>query len=126
MSAGRYDMVVEQNTTINIPINYKADSVNVDLSGYSAKLEVRENYDLPPLVTFTSDLTSNGFIFMNGAAGTSSCASEGNLQIYMTSANSKHLFVGTASYDLLLVAPNNEVDRFLEGSFTVKRGITDL
>lgn len=125
MSAGRYDIVLEQGATFDLPLRY-VDSAGggVDLSSYSARMQVREAPQSALLVEFNSDLTANGAILMSGAAEDREDGANGNLRIFMSAANAAALprFVGR--YDLELVDSTGYVIRLLEGQFRIEPEIT--
>lgn len=125
MSAGRYDIVLEQGTTFDVPINYSSPTGEaIDLSGYSAKMQVREAPHTDVFVEFNSSLTSNGFIFMSGAAEDREDSANGNIRIYMTSSNSSALPRFRGRYDLELSDGTGYTIRLLEGQFEVEPEIT--
>lgn len=124
MSAGRYDIELEQGATFDLPLRYEDSDGGVDLSSYSARMQVRESPASDLLVEFNSDLSSNGFIFMSGAAEDREDSANGNLRVYMTAANSTVLPRFAGRYDLELVDSSGYVIRLLEGQFKVKPEVT--
>lgn len=124
MSAGRYDIELEQGATFDLPLRYEDSTGGVDLSSYSARMQVRESAASSLLVEFNSDLTANGFIFMSGAAEDREDGSNGNLRVYMTAANSAALPRFAGRYDLELVDSGGYVIRLLEGQFSIDPEIT--
>jgi autotransporter translocation and assembly factor TamB len=125
VSAGRYDITMEQGTTFDLPINYKnPDGSAIDLSNYSARMQVREAAHTEVLLEFTSNLTSNGFIFMSGPAEDREDSANGNVRIYMSAANTSATPVLRGRYDLELEDSGGYVIRLLEGQFEVEAEIT--
>jgi hypothetical protein len=125
MSAGRYDIVLEQGATFDLPLRYKTPSgAAVNLTDFSARMQVRESPASALLVEFNSALTSNGFILMNGAAEDREDGANGNLRIFMTAANSAALPRFSGRYDLELSDSSGYTVRLLEGQFRVEPEIT--
>ncbi len=125
MAAGRYDITLEQGATFDLPLRYRAPSgTPVDLTGYSAKMQVREAPASAVFVEFNSQLTSNGFIWLTGSAENREDGANGNLRIFMTAANSAALPRFAGRYDLELRDSAGYVTRLLEGQFRVEPEIT--
>lgn len=124
MSAGRYDIVLEQGATFDLPLRYEDPAGGVDLTGYTARMQVREAPASSLLVEFNSSLTSNGFIFMSGASEDREDGANGNLRVYMTAANSTALPRFSGRYDLELSDGSGYTIRLLEGQFRVEPEIT--
>jgi hypothetical protein len=123
MSAGKYDIVIEQGTTFSLPINISANNAPVDLTSYSAKMQVREAPGKPVLVEFNSSLTSNGFIFLTGTAEDRSDGENGNLRLELSAANSEVLPRFSGRYDLEISSGGRTI-RLLEGALRVEPEIT--
>jgi len=125
MAAGRYDITLEQGATFDLPLRYRAPSgTPVDLTGYSAKMQVREAPASSVFVEFNSALTANGFIWLTGSAENREDGANGNLRIFMTAANSAALPRFSGRYDLELRDSAGYVTRLLEGQFRVEPEIT--
>ncbi len=125
MAAGRYDITLEQGATFDLPLRYRAPSgTPVDLTGYSAKMQVREAPASAVFVEFNSALTANGFIWLTGSAENREDGANGNLRIFMTAANSAALARFSGRYDLELRDSAGYVTRLLEGQFRVEPEIT--
>ena len=67
--AGRYDMEVDQGATYSITATYRnPDLTLIDLTGYSARMQIRTGYNDPAFVLELN--TTNGGIVLGGALGT--------------------------------------------------------
>lgn len=125
MAAGRYDITLEQGATFDLPLRYRTPAgVAVNLTGYSAKMQVREAPASGLLVEFNSSLTANGFIWLTGSAENREDGANGNVRVYMTAANTAALPRFTGRYDLELRDSTGYVTRLLEGQFRVEPEIT--
>jgi hypothetical protein len=125
MSAGRYDITLEQGATFDLPLRYRTPAgVAVNLTGYSAKMQVREAPASSLLVEFNSTLTANGFIWLTGSAENREDGANGNVRVYMTAANTAALPRFAGRYDLELRDASGYVTRLLEGQFRVEPEIT--
>lgn len=125
MSAGRYDITLEQGATFDLPLHYRDPTgASIDLSGYSAKMQVREASHTEVLVEFNSSLTSNGFIFLSGPSEDREDGANGNVRIYMTAVNTAAIAAFRGRYDLELSDGAGYTIRLLEGQFEVESEIT--
>ena len=125
MSAGRYDITLEQGSTFDLPVRYQdAAGTAIDLTGYSARMQVRESPASALVVEFNSQLTANGFILLSGAAENREDGANGNLRIFMSAANSAALPQFRGRYDLELEDSSGYVTRLLEGQFVIEAEIT--
>jgi hypothetical protein len=125
MSAGRYDIILEQGATFDLPLTYRDPAgTPVDLTGYTARMQVREAPASSVLVEFNSDLTANGFIFITGSAENREDGANGNIRILLSSANAAALPRFQGRYDLELEDATGYVIRLLEGQFRVEPEIT--
>lgn len=125
MAAGRYDITLEQGATFDLPLRYRTPSgTPVDLTGYTARMQVREAPASSVFVEFNSSLTSNGFILITGSAENREDGANGNLRVFMTAANSAALARFAGRYDLELRDASGYVTRLIEGQFRVEPEIT--
>lgn len=113
MSAGRYNILLEQGATFSLPLIYRdSDGNPVDLSTYTAALQVRKTPGGPVLFELT---TENGGIVLGTTDGTITL---GRL------ATETALFpAGSYVYDLKLIVGLNAT-RLLEGEFNVAAAVT--
>lgn len=125
MSAGRYDIVLESGATFDLPIRWvDSNASSIDLTGYSAHIQARETPASVVYAEFTSNLTSTGFIFLNGSSENREDGANGNLRVFMTAANTSLLGPFRGVYQLELRSPGGYVTRLLEGQFRVDAEIT--
>lgn len=114
MSAGIYNDVLDQGATYNLVVVYKDNNdAPINLTGYSAYMQLRENYD-----STTADLTlstANGGIVITGA--------QGKLTITATATQTTALTSDYYLYDLEIVS-GSVVTRLLQGQITVNSEVT--
>lgn len=114
MSAGIYNDTLDQGATYNLVVVYKDDSgTPVNLSGYNAYMQLRENFN-----STVADLTlstTNAGISINGPLG--------EISITATATQTAALTADFYLYDLELVN-GSSVTRLLQGQITVNSEVT--
>lgn len=119
MTAGLYDITIEAGATFRLAITWKDDAgVAINLTGYSARMQVRETYEATdtatdPILSLTSGA---GDIVLGGSAGT--------VVVTVPAATTQKLFHSYAVYDLELEASNGVVTRLLQGNAIISREVT--
>lgn len=114
MTPGLVNFVCPQGSTFKRTLLYTIDDVPVDLSGYTARLQVREAYySTDPLLTLA---TSGSGITISGSSG--------SIALYVSNTTTAALPAGTHVYDLELINTSLEVDRLIEGNWTVTPEVT--
>lgn len=115
-SAGTLTLGIAQHSTFTKNLTWKDENdAVIDLSSYTAKLQVRAAPDGTVLLELT---TENG--------GIAVAATEPNIVLTIAAATTAALTWGEASYDLVLVAPSGTRRRLLEGRAFVLAGITEF
>jgi hypothetical protein len=114
MPAGNYDLNIEQGATLSRPLVWKDGAGDrVDLTGYSARMQIRNTYDAPVLLELTS---GDGSLIITPKAGMVTIFIDANTTAAITWTKGR--------YDLELVASDGVVTRLLEGAVYVSREIT--
>ena len=114
MIPGKYNMVCPQGSTFNLQLTYEIEDVPVDLTGYTARMQVREKHTSTRKVL---DLTTeNGGLATGGAAGT--------IEILVSESDTTAITAKDYVYDLELVSSSDIVTRILEGKFLVTPEVT--
>jgi hypothetical protein len=108
---GTYNFTIQQGATWTRTLTWKIDGVAVNLTGYTARMQLREAGTLVIELT-----TANGRIALGGAAGT--------ITLTITAADTTALNFKTALYDLELVSGGGVVTRLLEGRVFLSREVT--
>lgn len=110
-----WKIVLEQGETWRPVLTLKdATGAVVDLTSYSARMQVRETIESPsPVITLTS---SGGGITIDGAAGT--------LALRLPAEVTAALPWTHAVYDLEIESPGGDVTRLLKGEVEVNREVT--
>lgn len=125
-----YDFVVYRNGDVRQNVVIKVDGVELDLTGWSAHMEVRPALTdaATPIININSTTPT-----INGSAISFPDAVNGVLQIFIDNLDMTAAFALSKSrsgehayvYDLLLTAPGpGDVDPYLAGTFTVRNGVT--
>ncbi len=114
MPAGTYNLVIEKGATFERTITWKDDAGNpVDLTGYTARMQIRETVTAdPPVVS----LTVGSGITLGGAAGT--------IQIVIDATTTAGIAASQGVYDLELEDGSGKVTRLLAGSVTFLEEVT--
>lgn len=114
MPAGTYNFAAEQGATLARTILYTdADEVETDLTGFTAAMQVRPTAASATVILELT--TENSRITLGGAAGT--------IDIDVDASTMEAMTPGKYVYDLELYN-DGVVIRLIEGSFTVKAGVT--
>lgn len=121
MSAGIYNMTCDQGATFQQTLYWKgSDGALIDLTGYSARMQVRSQVAVPsPQVAVTLELTTeNGRIALGGSAGT--------ISLTVKSTATAAVSAGTYYYDLELISNDSPqvVTRLVQGEFVVVGEVT--
>lgn len=113
MSAGVYKIWCEQGATLNLPLQWNDGTGNgVNLSGYTAKMQVRSAQDSATSVLELS--TANGRIALTNT---------GSITLLVDATTTGALAIGQYVYDLELTS-GTTVYRLLEGFFIVDGQVT--
>lgn len=110
--AGVVNLTADQGATYSQRITWKIDGNAVNLTGYTARMRVKNlvrNFDV-------LHLTSTSGIALGGAAGT--------IDLLVSAADMTKVVAGKYSYDLELVSPSGTVTRLIKGTFTVTPEVT--
>ena len=113
MPAARHDIVIEEGATFDITFTYlDKDGVAIDVTGYSAKMDIKESVG----GTVIDDLTSVGSEITVGTTG-------GTFQIVITAVNTAAYDFDWGVYDLEITTSGVTV-RLVEGRVEFRREVT--
>lgn len=113
MAAGIYDITIEQGATFQMNLTWKDSTGSpVNISGYSARMQVRENYEAEDTLV---SLVSPADITLGGALGT--------IAITIAASATQNLQLEEGVYDLELVN-GATVTRLIQGKATISREVT--
>lgn len=107
-TVGKYNFTIEQGSSFSKVLTWLAEGVAVNVTGYTARLKVRNASSGAELLSMT---TENGKIALGGAAGT--------ITLTLTAAETALLAFTVAPYDLELVSSGGLVRRLFQGHITV-------
>jgi hypothetical protein len=127
MAAGKYNITIEQGTTIRLELQYKdASGSAIDLTGYSGRMQIKSDFaDNAPVtyLTLSSSLNQDGTgLNFSGSAGTNPPTS-GTIGILISAVTSSALNFDTAFYDLELET-GSIVTRLLQGTIKLSKEVT--
>jgi hypothetical protein len=114
MIPGKYNIVLPQGTTLSQVFTYSVDGTIVNLTGYTARMQVREKHT--STTTILDLTTANGGIEINGPLGL--------ITIKVSATDSALLPAKCFVYDLEIVSGSSIVYRIVEGTFTVTPEVT--
>lgn len=110
----QYDLCIPQGATFSRVIKWKADGTLVNLTGYTARAQIR-----PTAASATTTLsltTENGRIALGGSAGT--------ITLSISATDTAAIAAGRYVYDLELVSAGGIVTRLLQGVVMVSANVT--
>ena len=113
MTAGQYDITIEQGATFTKTITWRDSSdALINLTGYTARMMVRESVDASATLL---SLTDSSGITLGGTAGT--------IAILISAASTAAMTKGGV-YDLELVSGGGIVTRLLQGNVILSKEVT--
>ena len=107
MNPGRYNIAVVSGTTFQLSPQWLVNNLPVDLTGYTADMQVRDVSN--NLITELS--TGNGYAVITPATGT--------VTLTLSATQTAALTVGNYNYGLNLTAPGGTVYQILQGAFVL-------
>ncbi len=113
INPGTYDLLCPQGVTFDKTFTYSVGGTAVDLTGYTAGLQVRSGADATDVLVSLS--TGGSGIVLGGTAGT--------IAATISAAVTDTLEPGSYAWDLELYA-SGTVTRLLQGAFNVTGGVT--
>jgi len=113
--AGQKNFEVDQNATFLFIVEYKDnDGLPIDLTGSTAKMQVRD----------TKGGSKLAFSLTSPAGGITITPLLGKLTIKMTPTQTNKLFYPKSSYDIMVTDSNGNKIKMLEGFMTLSRSVT--
>jgi hypothetical protein len=113
------DLTIYQGATFRETVTWKtgataASATPVNLTGYTAKAQIREEQDSATVIHEMT--TENGGITLGGTAGT--------YELYISDEDTAEFIFDAAVYDVELNAPNGDVIRRQYGKITLSKEVT--
>lgn len=118
MPAANLFLVIDQGATFRhrlvLKLGAEVDSPTLDLTGYSARMQVRSDFIAPDVLLELT--TANGRIIITPATGM--------LELVINATDSALLDFSKGIYDLEIESPAGEVTRILQGVVTLSKQVT--
>ena len=112
MTPGRLNLTCPQGSTFSRTMTYKIAGTPVNLTGYSAKMQIRPFH-------YSDDILIN----IENGSGITLGASAGTITILIDPSSTMNIPAGDYVYDLELITGSN-VYRLIEGKFIVTPEVT--
>lgn len=106
MQPGKYPFSIPKGGTFDKTITYAIGGVAVNLTGYTAEMQIRSNPSISPVVSLTQ-----------GAGLT--LGADGTIRIVIAATVTTTITTGTYQYDLFIKSAGGTVDFILAGTFTI-------
>jgi hypothetical protein len=111
MAAGNHNFTLEQGSTFDREITVQENSLALNLTGYSARMQMRSTHDSASIaLTFTAAIASP--------------ATAGKINLGATATATAAVEEGIYVYDLEIESSAGSVTRILEGTVTVTPEVT--
>lgn len=115
MTAAQRDITIEKGATFRYSLTWKdSDSVPVDLTGYTARMQVRRKVDSDDTLLDLS--SSNGDITLGGSLGT--------IVIVASATDTAAIEGKVGVYDVEVESASGVVTRIIEGKVTLSPEVT--
>lgn len=112
--AVKVNLIIDQGTTFELPIECKEGDVPIDITDAIVKCQFRQRVDLPTILIKAE--TGNGITITGGA--------QGKMVMTLTPEQTRNLTIYEGVWDMFITFPSGVVNKLLEGSFTISRGVT--
>jgi hypothetical protein len=127
MTAGQYDLVIEQGATFQQVLYWSSNTsppVPMNITGYTAKMQIRSVIGASTaLMTLTTGSAGAGPVYNSGIIlGTTN----GQITIYITATDTLAISWVTGVYDLDLVSPTGFITRVVQGNVSVNQTATTI
>ena len=109
---GTYKSTAYQGATFDQQLIWKIDDTPVDLTTYTARMQVRRDYSATDTIVDIAD--GDGITL----------GEDGEIDIYIDADDTSDLPRGSFVYDLELESDSGEVTRLLQGAFIVSPEVT--
>lgn len=107
------DITIPQRAGYSIDLIYKdVHGVPVDVSSYTAKMQIRENFTSPAIITLTD---TSGIVL----------SSTGRVTLVFTGLQTGAFNFTRALWDLFMTPSGSEPIRLLKGTVTLDKSVTD-
>jgi hypothetical protein len=113
MIPGKYNMICPQGSTFSQNLTWLVNEIPVNLTGFAARMQVREKHTSPTTVL---SLVSPTHITLGASAGT--------IDINVSASATSDIVPKDYVYDLEMISSSNIVSRIIEGKFIVTPEVT--
>jgi len=111
--ASTYDFVFDQGTTISRRLVWKRNGIPVDLTGWNARMEIKDKVGGTMLFRLDPD---NGRLALGGE--------DGSIDIHITADESSAWPWKLGVYDIEVIDDNGNVGRLLQGKVKISQEVT--
>jgi len=124
MAAGNYTFLIEQGSTTDFQLDWKdSNGAKVNLTNYSAKMQIRADYGGTLICSLSSSLNADGTGLNMSGSNSQLTPSSGSIGIFISAATSSGFTFSEAKYDLELTSAG-VVTRLLQGKVKLSKNIT--
>lgn len=128
MAAGRYLLTIEQGATTDLLLEYKdSNGSPVDLSGYTARMQIRPTIDSSTTHLSITSVTASDGTCLNLTPTSASLTlprTSGSVGLFISAATSSGLSFTEGVYDIELESSTGVVTRLLEGIVKLSKEVT--
>jgi len=128
MAAGRYLLTIEQGATTDLLLEYKDSNGNpVDLTGYTASMQIRPSVDSSTVYLSLTQATGSdgtGLNFTPISASLTLPRTSGSIGLFISATTSSGLSFTEGVYDIELESSTGVVTRLLEGNVKLSKEVT--
>lgn len=108
-----HDIIINQGETFELDVTYKVGGVAVNITGYTAYMQLRPDYDSKVLI---ANLTVGNGLTITGASG--------KVSVLISAEDTANITFPEGVYDLEIKNPSGKTTRLIGGKFTLSREVT--